>query len=213
MIKTLYYNIKNRWIKNAWMREDQWKKTHGKEFFLIENEQWLEIKNTYEYYITHISSESMAISKEASLFLYSFLLNKKDIKILDFGSGFSSYLFRIIQHDVVSVDDDLLWLEKTKSFLMDKGLSPDNVLLVSDSIWKKKKYDFIFVDLNYVDERIKYIDLILNLTHKNSIILFDDVHKPEYLKELGEKLNKKKGFLLDHLTIDSYGRFSMIYYL
>lgn len=80
---------------------------------------------TYEDYITKVSTEIMAISLE----LYVFCILICDIirpqKVVDFGSGYSSYVFRSLtsitgedyQPTIWSVDDSAEWIDKTKTFL------------------------------------------------------------------------------------------------
>ena len=55
----------------------------------------LEIKKYYDKYVSEISTPGMAISLESSLTILSLLEYFKPKSILDLGSGFSSFLFRL----------------------------------------------------------------------------------------------------------------------
>lgn len=214
MLGKIVFYIKQKYLESKWCSENEWLKKYNLfyNFKQIDNKEWNSIVDKYYYYISNISTESMAISLETSRLLYYYLKNNRVQRILDFGSGFSSYLFRSIHENVITVDDDLNWLEKTKMFLNDNKVYDSDLYHLGENAWKELKYDFIFVDLNFIEERVKHIKLILTLTQENSVIIFDDVHKLNYLKELNKKLNTQKGYILNKITFDKFGRYALIYY-
>src|SRR6267142_6473870 len=101
------------------------------------------IKKVYEEYTTSVSTPIATISLELAFVIW-FLLNKRRPKlIVDLGSGFSSYLFRLYQDrckysddacEVFSCDDNSFWLERTKLFLKSKSLSVKGLCLWDEFI-------------------------------------------------------------------------------
>src|SRR6266436_3960151 len=92
------------------------------------------IKTAYEEYTTSVSTPVATISLELTYVIW-FLLNKLSPKVIvDLGSGFSSYLFRLYQDTrkysddacrVFSCDDNPFWLAHTRRFLKNKSLSEE----------------------------------------------------------------------------------------
>ena len=80
--------------------------------------------NAYSEYITSVSNEDMAISREACLYILRFCLENKPLKIVDLGSGITSYTLRLYQQysnddvRIYSIDDNKGWLQKSKEFFM-----------------------------------------------------------------------------------------------
>lgn len=75
-----------------------------------------DMKHAYGKYVGEFSTPEMAVSLETSQFLYVLAKAVKARRILDLGSGFSSYVLRLYSIDagsdtvVYSVDDDKGWL-------------------------------------------------------------------------------------------------------
>ena len=92
----------------------------------------------HEEYTTSVSSPVAAISLELSYALWSILRNTQPRCLVDLGSGFSSYLFRLYQSQrnaagqgcqVISCDDNSKWLQRTADYLSDKHLSVSGLVL------------------------------------------------------------------------------------
>lgn len=175
--------------------------------------------NTFNHYVTEISVDSMAISLELAVTLYSLCLLKKPKAILDLGSGYSSFVFRYYQkHNnteclVYSIDDNAEWLIKTKEYLLSKEVSIDGVFHI-DEIEKLKgvKFDIILHDMNYVEIRKNYLDLVFDLLGKDGIVLLDDIHKPDYLKACIAKIKQRQWnfYGMQNTTTDKFKRFSVM---
>lgn len=178
------------------------------------------IKTKYDYYIKNISREDMAISLELSLFLWELLLQKRPKYILDLGSGFSSYIFSLYKMKynkesvIVSIDDDKKWIDKTIDFLRNDNLDTNNVFILLDDYNFKNDslFDFILLDLNFVEKRKNYILPCLNKLKKDGLILFDDVHKIEYGINV---INRTKGkvtklYNIENYVKDKYNRYSFL---
>lgn len=79
------------------------------------------LKPYYDYYIAHVSKADMAMSLELAALVYALCVKKELKNLLDLGSGFSSFVYRLYASThsgvrVVSVDDDSQWLENQDVF-------------------------------------------------------------------------------------------------
>lgn len=179
-----------------------------------------EMRPIYKEYISKVSSEIMAISFELACFLWSLCETTRPRRILDLGSGFSSFVLRRYQltatarPEVWSVDESPQWLEKTRAFLDSYDLPDDNLVTLdefrsSESIC----FDLIFHDLGNPCTRTRVFDEVLALRHPEGLVVLDDVHRPEYLAKVVERLRMHDSlevYSLKGLTLDKYRRYSAI---
>jgi predicted O-methyltransferase YrrM len=144
----------------------------------------------HRHYVSAISRSDMAISLELSNFMYSLCVLGNAKKILDMGSGFSSYVLRTYAGEksgstVWSVDDDTEWLDRTREYLAGFRINTDNLLPLDKFLQTEERdFDFILLDLNYVEVRKEYIGVVIERCAPGGIIVFDDVHKREYMAEV-----------------------------
>ena len=178
------------------------------------------IKSEHKVYIEHISSPEMAMSLELAYFIMNYCIEYKPKRLLDLGSGFSSFVFRMYQNNfkemdiiVYSIDDNNNWLIKTKDYLNKQNLKIDNLHNLEDfKILNLKEYfDLILLDLNFVEIRKEYLNFSMNLLSKNGLLIVDDVHKVEFLREVKKaaKINEFKLSNIKLSTIDKLGRFAI----
>ena len=178
-----------------------------------------QMKSVYERYIREISCDLAAVSWETAHFLYTIAKIRRCRKILDLGSGFSSYVLRTYAMNahngvcVHSIDDDNFWLGKTKLFLADYGVPLDH--LTTWECFKENnqfKFDLIFHDLGNMETRAKSLPFVLNLLEKGGVIVLDDMHKTPY-RYFAKKEVRKAGLSLYSIrkhTLDKFSRFSGI---
>lgn len=172
----------------------------------------------YSRYTTSISSAEMAVSLELCACLYSFCYILKPSKILDMGSGLSSFIFRTYQKEVsnvsvFSIDDNKEWLDKTRQFLFTHDLNTENIYSLHEfSVMQESSFDLLFHDLNFVEERIKHVDELAGRASGKAFLIFDDVHKGHYYSALIKKLklNNLSYFSLKKYTLDKFNRFSIL---
>lgn len=177
-----------------------------------------ELISSHHTYVSEVSSPEMAVSFELSDFIFKLCEQNRYSKLLDLGSGFSSFVFRTHALNqsgvtVFSVDDDGLWLSKTQEYLAQLSLSTDNILRLDKFIDSEEKhFDIVLLDLNFVDVRKNYIKLAFDRCKRGGIIIFDDVHKQEYLTEVIKQTSRLpvKLFDIKRLTIDGFGRYSLL---
>jgi len=103
-----------------------------------------ELRKTYRNY-TQTVSPTYSISWRASVYLLELIEKLKPKRILDLGSGWSSYLFRLDGAEVWSADHDRMWLEKTKTFLRKFSLEDERLIMIEDVNWGLD-YDLVLVD-------------------------------------------------------------------
>ncbi|HRE73106.1 MAG TPA: hypothetical protein PLR45_00350 [Flavobacteriales bacterium] len=179
------------------------------------------IETEYRKYIEEISSAEMAASLELSQFIFEFVENKKPLKIVDMGSGFSSFVIRFYQKlhpelsiECFSVEDDSSWQDKTIKYLEEKNVSAENILSPDDFFKRitSTYFDLIILDLNFVEVRKKYISPCLNILRKGGFLIIDDVHKVEFLREIKKTAKKAELPLLnlEKITKDRFGRFAVM---
>ena len=176
---------------------------------------------TYEEYITKVSTEIMAISLELSVFCILMCDLMRPQKIVDFGSGYSSYIFRSLtsiigedyQPTIWSVDDSAEWINKTKTFLSSHNISSDNVITWDAFIQQNlSTFDFILYDLGGFDFRRDNLKQIIECCDKNGMIIFDDMHSAEYGRYLNKVLKKRNCTCFDirYYSKDKFGRYSKL---
>ena len=171
----------------------------------------------YEQYVRDISRADMAASLELASFMFTICKINQYKKLLDMGSGLSSFVFRLYAKEtpgvnVYSVDDDAAWLEKTKDFLTQHKVETQNMYTLEQFLKSGESgFDCILHDLNFVEVRINYVEKLMSIVKPNGLIIFDDVHKPDYLFALLVKLKsiQSKIFTVKSVTYDSYGRFAL----
>ena len=110
----------------------------------------------YNHYITNVSIGNSAASIEAASLLDVIARNNKVQRILDLGSGFSSFLDDIKDAsspvEVWSVDTDAMWLDKTAQYLKENELDVSNLFHWDEFTEKFEKFDLIFVDIRISPE-------------------------------------------------------------
>ncbi|MBM3143743.1 MAG: class I SAM-dependent methyltransferase [Chloroflexi bacterium] len=179
----------------------------------------LRLKPAYARYIEDISTKYMAVSLETAFFLYIAAKIKGATQILDLGSGFSSYVLGLYSSNtgsnvfVHTVDDNDLWLDKTKSFLLENGMPIDRISTWADFHQNNRtRYDLIFHDLGDMQTRMETLPFVLNLLSEGGIVVLDDMHKKEY-SQYARAEARNAGFSLfsmSRYTLDELGRFSEI---
>lgn len=175
------------------------------------------LKPYYEQYVKEVSRADMAASLELAAFMYTVCQINQYTKLLDMGSGLSSFVFRLYAKEnpeatVYSVDDNAAWLEKTKDYLRQHQLAIDNIFTLDKFLKSKEEgFDCVLHDLNFVEVRINYIEHLMRVTKQHGLIILDDVHKPDYLLSILMKMQKLnvKMYDLKPMTFDSYGRYSL----
>jgi len=170
----------------------------------------------YSDYVQNVSSPEMAASLELAAFMYTLCKIKQYKNLLDTGSGLSSFVFRLYASEtpgvtVTSIDDDAAWLDKTKQYLQRHQLGVENMYTVQEFVdTAVSGFDCILHDMNFVEVRINYVELVVQRLAQSGVIIMDDVHKPDYRFALLKKLQNMNVdcYTVKSETFDSYGRYA-----
>jgi predicted O-methyltransferase YrrM len=169
----------------------------------------------YRKYTEQTSSPVAAVSLELAAFLYFVCVNTRPKVILDLGSGFSSYVLRRYQEsqatEVYSVDDDHLWLNRTKAFLQSHNLATSNLYLWGDLLRSELRFeaDLILHDLGDSRTRVNAFHQLRRFAAPRARIILDDVHKRN-IREAATSWIRDQNLRYVNLasyTMDGYGRY------
>lgn len=177
------------------------------------------LREAYEIYISVVSERDMAISIETAVLATVLCKVFKPKRALDLGSGFSSYTLRKYKADededleVVSVDTDTQWLEKSRQFCVDQGLDGSKFLDWDTLHDNGGTFDLVLFDIDHPPaRRTFFIPTIRSHTDKSSIMIIDDFHFPKYRMFLLDALTE-----FDHefingrkYTFDEFGRYAVV---
>jgi len=173
----------------------------------------------YQDYITSISTPESAISLECACLIMFLARALKPRVILDMGSGFSSYVFRLYQKEsgtceVYSVDDSLHWLENTNEYLARQGLSTEGLYEWGDfnRRYQSMRADLILFDFSHPSTRLAALPMLIRYCHKDTLICADDVHKTSIREGLENFIRLHGLHYIDTNSIakDNYGRYQRI---
>jgi len=178
------------------------------------------MKAVFKEYTTNVSYEGWPLSFESACLLWSLCQVSSPKRILDLGSGFSSFVFRRYRStaevipEVWSVDEDSDWLEKTRAFLKSHNLPDDNLLHWGDfreSEWGS--FDLIFLDLEDIEERSNIFEKLLASLNPEGLIVLDDMQNSKYRTEIYRRL-ELHGFATAYsirwLTLDKFLRYCLL---
>lgn len=161
----------------------------------------------------------MSLSMPAARHLLQWMTDNEPQKILDLGSGFSTWLFHAWRQEqdnaplVITSDKDCFWLAKTFFELADMGLSTNHlyshryfVAQIASSFFDQ--IDMIFCDLARGDSRIEAMNLMDELLAPGGTIFFDDWHCSKMTERMGPLL-AELGYEVEILedTLDQWDRY------
>lgn len=152
-----------------------------------------ELRGAYCRYMAQCTRDDYPITMGQACFMLAFLRSTPPRRILDLGSGFSSYVFARYAAElppaerpsVYAVDDSAFWLERTREFLDSEGIDGD--LFEGFADWNQlceespEPFDFINVDIGTLEFRGDVIGQVLTkYLSPQGRGFVDDMHFPEY---------------------------------
>jgi predicted O-methyltransferase YrrM len=179
--------------------------------------QMQRLQSSYEEYVTGVSSARSAVSLETAALLSLLCDATQPTRVLDVGSGFSSLVLRQYQKnsrkkvEVISLDNDLLWLEKTRSFLMKNGFTGGTLFSFEDFMaGSPGKFDLILYDLGDLDQRKINLRRVAKLSLPSGWMVLDDLHKKHYRKFVEQELSSFPHTFISlyALTKDKFSRYA-----
>lgn len=173
----------------------------------------------YDQYVSKVSVPDMAISLELAAAMLSLCRILHPLRVVDLGSGFSSFVLRLYARDsasdvvTVSVDDSAEWLSKTRQFLDDHNL--DASALVTWSSFRESGedgFDLVLHDLGGIPLRGRVLPEVLELARPGAILIFDDAHMPRYRTRLRKVVSEAglAAYNLRTITKDPIRRYSLL---
>jgi len=159
-----------------------------------------------------------ALDVPASVWLWNACEREKAERVLELGSGFSSWVLRHWQQratgfmapEVWTVDDESKWLATTQLELIEQGFTTfrttefQNVVL-DDPI---DYFDLVFVDLDNTATRIRHAADFVRWAKPGGLLVLDDWHMEHYREPMTRRL-AALGISVEALpeTTDEWGRY------
>lgn len=171
-------------------------------------------------YCREVGHPVHAASLELVGLLVGLVQHTRPRRVIDLGSGFSSYVLRTLAAEagapieVHSVDDSPEWLEKTRGYLRDKGVSDAGLFTWADfgAAGRAGGYDLVLHDMGFMDTRFATLDAVVDLARPGGLVLLDDMHKPDYRDKALARLGERglRPLSLRRLTHDALTRFAYL---
>jgi hypothetical protein len=159
------------------------------------------IKMAYVDYIKNYGDPKWTMSWPLATYIDRIIHQTKPKRVLDLGSGFSSYLFRVNNLDTVSADKDPKWLRKTKKFLKSKHLNQEGL---TSNPYPEGEFDIVLLDYA-MEDRVKLFEYC---REHGKVIFLDDMHYKDYREEAAKFFKEDLIFDLSEETTDAYGRYA-----
>ena len=180
-----------------------------------------ELPSRHAQYIATVSDSAHAISLELARFILEVASENHAKRLLDLGSGFTSYVLGAYAAGVPgsvawSVDDDPAWLEKTRGFLVSEGLSIEHLYNWNEFLALASKndgagtFDLVVHDLSTVRSRHGTIPFVLNLVRSGGALVLDDMDVDAYRCHVRSELDAAAAKHVDvrNKTLDARNRYS-----
>lgn len=171
---------------------------------------------SYVDYCQRVNSRGMALSIETGTFLYWACRDRDVRSAADLGSGWSSYVLRLYaaesgHTEVISVDDDAAWLERTAEFLHHHDMPADGLMTWEEFLAAPTSHDLICHDLAGGELRESAMAIAATRVRKGGVIVFDDAQHDSHRAKMLETIADFGMSSIDahDLTLDMIGRYAM----
>ncbi len=171
-----------------------------------------ELHDAYQDYTKHVSPANMAMSLEACSYIL-WAARKLDVtSAADFGSGFTSYVLRLVCDDVWSVDDSPEWLEWTARFLNRHGRQTGNLTIWDDYKQLDLAHDVIVYDFSSGEMRDANFNFAIGQLRPGGIGIMDDANHQGHQTSMykAAHANRFDLFGLQDWTKDYVNRFAAL---
>jgi predicted O-methyltransferase YrrM len=175
------------------------------------------VTRVWRSYVMQVSPLDHAAGLGVCAYLYRLCQSLQPKRILDLGSGVSSVIFRkwaatvTFDVEIVSVDTDPEWLEKTRTFIVDnEELDPTGLQLLDDGI--TGEFDLVFHDIANGEIRNRLAGVACEHLRPGGVIVFDDAHHMVHQRAYQDHA-KRHGiscYTLEKLTTDAIGRWAIL---
>jgi predicted O-methyltransferase YrrM len=192
------------------------RREHFDEVLVLQRQLMDELRDDHRQYASGISAPDHAVSLETAALLAALLEVHRPQRVLDLGSGFSSYVVRSYGDagsEVVSVDDSPSWLGRTRAYLEGRGSGRGELV---DAEWLRTEhppFDLVFNDIGTMRFRSRWLPAVAGLVAPDGIGLLDDYHKYRYrrLARAHAAVEGARILSLRRWTIDDIGRYAALW--
>lgn len=188
----------------------------GRSSRLVDREPRDELREAHGRYLSRGPTDpEMAASLPFADVLAAWCRAALPRRIADMGTGFSSWVVRRWAPDdaeVVSVDDDPEWLERSRAFVRDEGL-PEGEFASWEAFRRREgRHDLVVWDFGGVRTRASATPAAADRVAPGGALLLDDAHKHRLWKRARRVAGRRgvEGFSLHALTLDEFGRFAWL---
>ena len=173
------------------------------------------------HYVSTVSDSAHAISLELARFILEVASEEHAKRLLDLGSGFSSYVLRAYAAGVAGtvvwlVDDDPAWLQKTRAYLASEGINTEHMYIWSEFLTLSDglagTFDLVLHDMGTVRSRHGTVRSVLRLIRPTGALVFDDVDVAAYRHHVQSELDAAGAKHIDvrNRTLDARNRYSWV---
>lgn len=174
-----------------------------------------DLADKYGDYVATVSTPGMAASLETMSVLLATCRALGFQSVIDLGSGFSSYVARVYSLEsaaqVVSVDDSVEWLDRTREFLGRHHLASIGKMRAWDEFTRTPtEADLVFHDL--AGGRVREAAMPVAARMAREMVIFDDAHHRGHRRQMRRTSRDLELTLysIRPLTLDRLGRWSML---
>jgi predicted O-methyltransferase YrrM len=167
-------------------------------------------------YTARVSPDPIALALPLAIFLGVLCEQLRPRRILDLGSGFSSYVFRAVAAVpagtppagaapvIYSIDQSRAWLDKTRAFLQHHGADAPHLATWDEfAATTPAPFDMVLQDFATLDTRRRMLDRVVDLCGPGGLIVIDDMHVPGYRRATLRALDRRG---LDYFSLRLFTR-------
>lgn len=171
-----------------------------------------ELEPAYQDYVKHVSPAQMAIALETAAYILWAASRIQVRSAVDFGSGFTSYVLRLVCDDVWSVDDSPEWLLWTQRFLARHGQANGQLVTWDDYKTQELHHDLVVYDFSSGEMRDANFAHAIGQLNRGGIAVLDDANHQGHQTSM-HKAARHYGydlFGLQDWTRDFFRRFAAL---
>ena len=172
-------------------------------------------REVHTSYARDVSTPVMTASLETSALLWTLCEATRPAQIVELGSGFSTFVLSSWVAgntcQLLSIDDDATWQERSRSYIVDRGLAAPQMAGI-EAIRDLPAADLLFLDYGLPPERIGVLRAVTSALRPSGVLVIDDVNQTPF----GEQVRiarRPYGFRLYSVrawTLDDFGRFAAL---
>lgn len=163
-------------------------------------------------YTQNVSPRWMAISLRTSAYILWLTATLKPMSVVDWGSGFTSYVLRSSCGTVYTVDDSKEWLEKTRRFLKRYRCNTERLELADDYRQTSHEHQLVVYDFSSGEIRDGLYDFAISEIGPGGVGIMDDAAHDSHAAHmtLAAKTHGHDIWKLEEWTTDELMRYAAL---